>query len=145
VGLDRAKCSQAARFNLEPDEAWEVDFLQMPLFRTEDKPARLMFLLAAVDAKTGARRVWQKLTVDPATPRNGTMEVLKPLWESLAAHLLEGVIRYGKVPGTLNMRSQRIMRFLRPLGLQLPFKMVIHKQLPQIAAVVNRAILEHTV
>ena len=57
----------------------------------------------------------------------------------------EGVIRYGKVPGTLNMRSQRIMRFLRPLGLQLPFKMVIHKQLPQIAAVVNRAILEHTV
>ena len=83
--------------------------------------------------------------MDPATPRNGTMEVLKPLWESLAAHLLEGVIRYGKVPGTLNMRSQRIMRFLRPLGLQLPFKMVIHKQLPQIAAVVNRAILEHTV
>ena len=84
VGLDRAKCSQAARLDMAADEAWEIDFTQMPLFRTDDKPARLMYLLAAVDAKTGDRRVWQKLAVVPALPRNGTMEALKPLWESLA-------------------------------------------------------------
>ena len=145
VGLDRAKCSKAARFALEPDEAWEADFIQMPLYRTDDSQSRMMYLFAAVDAKTGERRVWQKLAVDPAIPRNGTLAAIKPLWESLASHMLDGVIRRGNVPGSICVRSQRMMRFLRPLGLQLPFKVVIHKQLPQLTAVVNRSILEHAV
>ena len=145
VGLDRAKCSQAARFDMEPDETWEVDFMQMPMYRTNDLQARMMHLLAAVDARTGERRVWQKLAVDPSIPRNGTLDALKPLWESLASHLLDGVLRRGKVPGSLSVRSQRMMRFLRPLSLQLPFRMVLHRQLPQVAVAVNRAILEHSV
>lgn len=145
VGLDRAKCAQAGRLDMVPDEAWEIDFTQMPLYRTDDRQARLMFLFAAVDAKTGARRVWQKLAVDPAVPRNGTLDVMKPLWESLATHVLNGVLAFGKVPGALHVRSQRMMRFLRPLGLQLPFKLVLHRELPQLTAVVNRAILEHAV
>ena len=145
VGLDRAKCSQAARIAMQPDEAWEADFIQMPLYRTDDRLARVMYLFSAVDAKTGEKRVWQKLAVDPAIPRNGTLAALKPLWESLAAHMLDGVISHGSVPGSICVRSQRMMRFLRPLGLQLPFKIILHKQLPQLTAVVNRSILEHTV
>ena len=145
VGLDRTKCAQAARLNMEPDEAWEVDFTQMPLYRTGDSQARMLFLFVAVDAKTGERRVWQKLAVDPSIPRNGTLDALKPLWESLAAHVLDGVIRRGKVPGAIHVRTQRLMRFLRPLGLQLPFKLVLHREMPQLTATVNRAILEHTV
>ena len=128
-----------------PGEAWEVDFVQMPLYRPDDKQARMMFLLAAVDAKTGERRVWQKLAVDPSMPRNGTLDALKPLWESLAAHMLDGVIKRGKVPGEIHLCSQRMMRFLRPLGMQLPFKMVMHRQLPQFTAVVNQAIIGHSV
>ena len=145
VGLDRTKCAQAARLNMESAEAWEVDFTQMPLYRTDDRQARMMFLFVAVDAKTGERRVWQKLAVDPSIPRNGTLDAMKPLWESLAAHVLDGVIRRGKVPGAIHVRNQRMMRFLRPLGLQLPFKLVLHREMPQLTAVVNRAILEHTV
>ena len=145
VGLDRVKCAQAVRLNMEPEEAWEVDFTQMPLYRTDDQQARMMFLFAAVDAKTGERRVWQKLAVDPSIPRNGTLDAMKPLWESLAAHVLDGVIRRGKVPGAIHVRNQRMMRFLRPLGLQLPFKLVLHQEMPQLTAVVNRAILDHTV
>ena len=145
VGLDRVKCAQAVRLNMEPEEAWEADFTQMPLYRTDDHQARMMFLFAAVDAKTGERRVWQKLAVDPSIPRNGTLDVMKSLWESLAAHVLDGVIRRGKVPGAIHVRNQRMMRFLRPLGLQLPFKIVLHREMPQLTAVVNRAILDHTV
>ena len=145
VGLDRVKCAQAVRLNMEPEEAWEVDFTQMPLYRTDGQQARMMFLFAAVDAKTGERRVWQKLAVDPSIPRNGTLDAMKPLWESLAAHVLDGVIRRGKVPGAIHVRNQRMMRFLRPLGLQLPFKLVLHQEMPQLTAVVNRAILDHTV
>jgi len=145
IDLDRAKCAKGGRLDMSPDESWEVDFVQMPLYRTDDRRSRMMFLFTAVDAKTGERRVWQKLAVDPSFPRNGTLDALKPLWESLASRLLDGVVAHGKVPGTINVRSQRMMRFLRPLGMQLPFKMVLHRQLPQITAVVNRAILEHTV
>lgn len=145
VGLDRTKCAQGARLNMEPDEIWEADFVQMPLYRTEGKSARMLFLFAAVDAKTGERRVWERLAVDPRMPRNGTLDALKPLWESLAEKLLDGVIRRGKVPGAIHVRSQRMMRFLRPLGLQLPFKLVLHREMPQLTATVNRAILEHAV
>lgn len=145
VGLDRVKCAQAVRLNMEPEEVWEADFTQMPLYRTDDRQARMMFLFAAVDAKTGERRVWQKLAVDPSIPRNGTLDAMKPLWESLAAHVLDGVIRRGKVPSAIYVRNQRMMRFLRPLGLQLPFKLVLHREMPQLTAVVNRAILEHAV
>ena len=145
VGLDRVKCAQAVRLNMEPEEVWEADFTQMPLYRTDDRQARMMFLFAAVDAKTGERRVWQKLAVDPSIPRNGTLDAMKPLWESLAAHVLVGVIRRGKVPSAIYVRNQRMMRFLRPLGLQLPFKLVLHREMPQLTAVVNRAILEHAV
>lgn len=145
IGLDRAKCAQAARLDVATDEAWEVDFVQMPLFRTGDSKARMMFLFAAVDSKSGERRIWQKMAVDPATPRNGTLDALKPLWESLAGHLLDGVISRGKVPGEIHVRSQRMMRFLRPLGMQLPFKIVMHREMPQVAAVINRAVIEHMV
>ena len=145
VGLDRAKCAKGARLDMEPDEAWEVDFAQIPLYRTGEAQARMMFLLAAVDARSGERRVWRKMAVAPTTPRNGSLDALKVLWESLSEHLLDGVIARGKVPGAIHVRSQRMMRFLRPLGMQLPFKMVMHRQLPQVTAAINRALVERNV
>ena len=145
VGLDRAKCSQASRLDMVQGETWEVDFIQLPLFRTEDPNPRIMFLLAAVDAKTGERRVWDKLAVDPKFPRNGTLDALKPMWESLASRMLEGVLKRGGVPAEIHVRNQRIMRFLRPLGLQLPFKLVLHRQLPRLTATVNNSILDRSV
>lgn len=145
ISLDRAKCTQAARFDMETDGTWEVDFIQIPMYRTDDTQSRTLFLFAAIDAKTGERRLWQKMAVDPKFPRNGTLESLQVLWESLAAHLLDAIIRYGKVPGSVCIRSQRMMRMLRPLGMQLPFKLVLHREMPRLTATVNHAILEHTI
>lgn len=145
IGLDRAKCAKAARFDMVREEAWEVDFIQIPIFRTEDKQARIMYLFAAVDAKTGERRVWDKLVVDPSMPRNGTLDALKQLWESLASRVLEGVLKRGMVPAEIHVRTQRMMRFLRPLGLQIPFKLVLHHQLPRLTTVVNNSILDRSV
>ena len=145
IGLDRSKCAQAARFDMARAEKWEVDFIQMPVFRTEDSSARIMYLFAAVDAETGERRVWDKLAVDPALPRNGTLEPLKRLWESLASRMLEGVLGRGTVPAELHVRNQRMMRFLRPLGMQLPFKLVLHSQLPRLTVEVNNAIIDKSV
>lgn len=145
IGLDRTKCSQAARFNMAQGEVWEVDFIQLPIFRTDDKDPRIMYLFAAVDANTGERRVWDKIVVDSKFPRNGTLDALKVLWESLASRILEGVLKRGEVPSELHVRTQRTMRFLRPLGLQIPVKLVLHHQLPRLTSVVNDSIVSHTV
>jgi len=145
VGLDRVKCAQAARFDMAQGEVWEADFIQMPIFRTEDPCPRIMYLFAAVDAKTGERRVWDKLVVDPKIPRNGTLDALKQLWESLASRMLEGVLRRGMVPAEIHVRTQRVMRFMRPLGLQIPFKLVLHQQLPRLTTTVNNSILDRSV
>ena len=142
IGLDRAKCAQAARFDLAQGEVWEMDFIQAPVFRTEEPRARIMYLVAAVNALTGERCVWDTLVVDAKIPRNGTLDALKLLWESLASRMLEGVLRRGKVPAEIHVRSQRMMRFLRPLGLQIPFKLVLHRQLPRLTASVNNAIVD---
>lgn len=145
VSLDRSKCSRAARFDMAQGEVWEADLMQMPIFHTEDAKPRIMFMFAAVDAQTGERRVWEKLAVDASVPRNGTLDALKPLWESLAPRLLDGVLARGAVPSAIHVRTQRMMRFLRPLGLQLPFKIVLHGQLPRLAAAVNNAIAERRI
>ena len=145
IVLDRAKCAQAARFDMAPGEVWEMDFIQVPVFHTEEHRARIMYLVAAVNALTGERCVWDKLVVDPAIPRNGSMDALKSLWESLASRALEGVLKRGRVPAEIHVRTQRMMRFLRPLGLQIPFKLVLHRQLPRLTASVNNAIVERSV
>jgi hypothetical protein len=145
VGLDRTKCAQAARFDMAQGEAWEADFIQIPIFRTEDPQPRIMYLFAAVDAKTGEKRVWEKLVVDPKIPRNGSMDALKQLWESLASRMLEGVLKRGMVPAEIHVRTQRVMRFMRPLGLQIPFKLVLHQQLPRLTTAVNNSILNRSI
>ncbi|MBO5940777.1 MAG: hypothetical protein J6R18_06255 [Kiritimatiellae bacterium] len=145
IALDRSKCSQAARFNMAKGEAWEVDFIQLPIFRTDDKDPRVMYLFAAVDANTGERRVWDKIAVDPKFPRNGSLDGLKVLWESLASRILEGVLKRGEVPSEIHIRTQRLMRFLRPLGLQIPVKLVLHQQLPRLTAEVNNSILSRNI
>lgn len=145
VGLDRMKCAQAARFNMAQGEVWEADFIQIPIFRTEDPRPRIMYLFAAVDAKTGEKRVWDKLVVDPKIPRNGSMDALKQLWESLASRMLEGVLKRAMVPAEIHVRTQRVMRFMRPLGLQIPFKLVLHQQLPRLTTAVNNSILDRSI
>ncbi len=145
IGLDRAKCAKAARLDMDADCAWEADFIQVPMYRTKEERARTLFLLAAVDSKTGERRLWQKMAVDPALPRAGTLAPLQSLWESLAGHLLEAVVRHGRVPGSIHIRSQRMLRALRPLGMHLPFRLVVHEEMPRLTVAVNQAILEHGV
>lgn len=145
ISFDKNKCARASRFDLSTEEVWETDFIPVPLYHTEEKNPRIMFLFAAVDSRTGERRVWRKLAVDPACPRDGSLNSLKALWESLSSQLLEGVLAFGKVPGAVHVNSGRMARFLRPLGLQLPFKLVHHRILPRLTAVVNRAIAERSV
>ncbi len=139
IVLNRSECDAAGRLPFIPDEAWEVDFLCVPVCRTDEPRARLMYLLAGVDARTGERKVWDRMSVSP-TAENGLQE----LWESLAGRLLKAMLKAGRIPGAVNVRSARMARFLRPLGLQIPFRLVQHGKLPALTAALDRAAKDRT-
>ena len=90
-------------------------------------------MFAAVDAATAARVVWLKMSV------GGTDAALKALWEGHAARLLEAILRLGRAPGEIHVRSARVARFLRPLGLHIPFKLVHHAKLGALDAALAHA------
>lgn len=133
VSLDRKKCEAAARLPFARDEKWEADFVLAPMFRTNEKRPRFLYLLAAVDADTQRRMVWIKMSVGDGA------DGLKKMWEGHAQRFLDAILSIGRIPGEIHIRSSRFARFLRPLGLQLPFKLVQHAKLPSLTAVIDAA------
>ena len=134
VNLKKTVCDQAKSLPLYPKEIWELDFVLLPSYRTAGPNPRFLYLLVAVNAESGERMVWERLTVD------GKEGGLLRLWSGHAQRVLDAVVRLGRVPGEIHMRSGRVMRFLRPLGLQLPFKLVQHAKLPSLESVLNLSI-----
>lgn len=134
VVLSRRACTKAKELPVFPKEVWEIDFVLVPAYHTQEPRPRFLYLLAAVNAATGERMVWEKLSVD------GKENGLKRLWEGHAQRLLDAVVAWGRVPGEVHVRSGRMMRFLRPLGLQLPFKLVQHAKLPTLDAALTHSI-----
>lgn len=139
IALDKAKCDFAAKLPVVADERWEVDFVMIPTYHTREPKPRFLYVFAAVDASTGARAVWLKMSV------GGTDAALKALWEGHAARLMEAMLRIGRAPGEIHVRSGRMARFLRPLGMHVPFKLVHHAKLPALEDAFNRAVKTQTV
>ena len=84
-----------------------------------------------------------------SVPKNvgtaATADVLKPMWESLAQRLLVAILKRGRIPGAVNVRSGRMARFLRPLGLQIPFRLVQHAKLLALDTALANAFKTKTV
>lgn len=134
ISLRRDDCERVKALPLYPKEIWEVDFVMVPAFHTPPPRPRFLYLLVAVNAESGERMVWERLSVDGR--ENGLLRI----WEGHAQRLLTAMNAAGRVPGELHVRSRRVARFLRPLGLQVPFKMVQHSALPALDNVLNLAI-----
>jgi len=134
VSLERSACAKAKTLPVFPKEIWEIDFVMVPAYHTPGPRPRFLYLLVAVNAESGERMVWERLSVD------GKPGGLKRLWEGHAQRLLDAMVKWGRVPGEIHVRSGRVMRFLRPLGLQLPFKLVRHAKLPALESVVGLAV-----
>lgn len=110
------------------DASWklELDFGRLPGVQTNEQRPRAIYLFAAVNQADGSRFVWRTMAV------SGRQDGLVALWQSLAPQLLDHIVAAGKVPGEIHVRSMRMVRFLRPLGMQLPFKLVVHAELPAL-------------
>ncbi len=134
IGLKRETCAKAKDLPVFPKETWQVDFVLVPSYQTADARPRFLYLFVAINAATGERMAWARLSVD------GKEGGLLRLWEGHAQRLLDAIVSWGRVPGEIHVRSGRMMRFLRPLGMQLPFKLVRHEKLPALDATVRESV-----
>lgn len=125
ISFEKADVKKAQDLPLVSTDAWELDFgLNLALITKDPRP-RTVYSLMAVDAATKTRVIDCNASIHPELGLRG-------LWESMPQQVLKEMIRHGKVPGELRVRSGRVFRFLRALCQELPFKLSLHDALPDL-------------
>lgn len=107
------------------DEAWELDLRILPNVMTKEARPRCVYELLVKNGKTGETVFSSRASV---TPEGG----LRALWEGMPVQVLHEIVRFGKVPGAIRVRSGRVFRLLRLLCLDLPLKLSLHDQLEHL-------------
>jgi len=59
---------------------------------------------------------------------------LRAMWEGMPARFLKELIARKKIPGEVKVPSLRVFRMLRPLCMEIPFKLSLHDSLPRLNA-----------
>jgi hypothetical protein len=127
VVLSKSDVSKAQDLPVMPNETLSVDFRMNIRIMTKEPRPRCVYELTAVDPSSGERVIDCRVSVDP---EGG----LKGIWEALPVRVLKGLIERGRVPGTVKVVSGRVFRMLRPLCMELPFKLSLHDSLPELNA-----------
>ena len=125
ISFPKADIAKAKDLPLATEESVEVDFRILPQVMTREKRPRCAYALVAIDGKTGEKIVSDRVSVQ----RDGG---LKELWESMPARFLSHLLARGRLPGEIRVRSGRVFRMLRPLCMQIPFKLSLHDRLPRL-------------
>ena len=128
IAIAKADADRAKDLPFAGEEAVELDFRILPGVMTREARPRLCYGLIAVDSATGERIVFDRLSMNPE-------EGLRGLWQGLAGRVLKHFIARGRVPGEVKLVSGRLFRMLRPLTLQLPFKLSLHDSLPRLGTI----------
>ena len=125
VTLDKSDLSKAQDLPVAQGDALAVDFRMVPGIMTGEARPRCIYELVAVDCATGRREIESRVSINPESG-------LKGMWESLPPRVLKGFAEIGRVPGTVKVVSGRVFRMLRPLCMELPFKLSMHDALPEL-------------
>lgn len=127
ISIAKADAAAAKDLPFAREEAIELDLRILPGVMTREARPRLCYGFIGIDAATGEKIIFDRLSVHPE-------EGLKGLWQGLAERLLKHILARGRVPGEVKLVSGRLFRMLRPLTLHLPFKLSLHDSLPRLAA-----------
>ena len=122
VSLPKTDIKAAQDLPFAKDDVLELDFRMLPNVMTKEPRPRCVYGLVAVDPKTGERAIDSRVSVHPEAGLRG-------MWESMPVQVLKELARRGRVPGEVKTRSGRVFRLLRPLCLELPFKLSLHDRL----------------
>jgi len=133
VTFEKKAIAEAKDLPIRNDETLELDMRIVPGMMTREKRPRVLYLLAAVDAKTGEVVFRDKLSVAPETGLRG-------LWETLPPRVLAHFAERRAVPGELRVLSGRAFRLMRPLCLELPFKLTKTGTLPHFNAALRNLV-----
>ena len=122
VSLPKTDIKAAQDLPFAKDDVLELDFRMLPNVMTKEPRPRCVYGLVAVDPKTGERAIDSRVSVHPEAGLRG-------MWESMPVQVLKELARRGRVPGEVKTRSGRVFRLLRPLCIELPFKLSLHDRL----------------
>lgn len=125
VALAKADLRAAQDLPLDTAEKLSLDFRMLPGLMTKEARPRTVYELLAVESATGAQAFASRVS---ASPEGG----LKGLWEEMPAQVLKRLVARGHVPGEIRVRSGRVFRMLRALCLELPLKLSLHDDLPEL-------------
>ena len=125
VSFPKADIKSAQDLPFVKEDVLDLDFGLLPNVMTKEPRPRCVYELKAVDPKTGETAIASRVSVHPEAG-------LKGMWESMPVQVLRELIRRGKVPGELRTRSGRVFRLLRPLCMELPFKLSLHDRLQSL-------------
>lgn len=127
VSFAKKDLAAAKDLPLRTDEVLELDLRLVQGMSTQEARAKLVYLLAAVDAKTGAVVFRDRTAIQGDSGLRG-------LWEGMAPRVLQHFLERKAIPGEIRVMSGRVFRMLRPLGLELPFKLSKVTDLPHFPA-----------
>ena len=119
VSFPKSDLKAAQDLPFAKDEVLDLSFGLLPNVMTKEARPRCVYELKATDAKTGETVMNSRVSVHPEAGLRG-------LWESMPPQVLKELIRHGRIPGEIRLRSGRVFRFLRPLCVDLPFKLSLH-------------------
>lgn len=122
ISFDKADLKRAKDVPFVQEDVLHVDFSLLSNRMTTEKRPRTIYRLHAFDPATKESVLDLSASVNP---ENG----LKGLWEEMPRQFLKGLIERGRIPGEVKVASGRVFRFLRPLCIELPFKLSMHDKL----------------
>ena len=118
VSFRKDRMKVASDLPFDKTDAVEISFaLEVGRITTERRP-RCIYQLTGKTASTGETFLDERHSPNP----DGG---LKAMWEGIPARILEAFIRRGRVPGEIHVKDQRMFRLLRPLGIELPFRLIL--------------------
>jgi len=127
ISFEVADLKRAKDLPIVTGSSLELDFRILPTVMTKEPRPRCVYALVAVDPATGERVIDSRASVQPELG-------LKGLWESMPQQVLRALVARGRIPGELKVPSGRVFRMLRPLCVELPFKLSLHDALPALEA-----------
>ena len=126
ISFAKEDIAKAKDLPLIRDEAVELDFRLLPRLMTNEKPRpRSVYEIRAIFSATG------NLAFSGRTSIRGDSS-LRSMWEEMPGQVLKMFIRLGRFPGEIRVCSGRVFRMLRPLCMELPFRLSLHDQLPRL-------------
>ena len=125
ISFDKGDIRAAQDLPIATDDSIELDFCLVPGMATQDARPKCVYALVAADGRTGARVI----DIRASIAQGGT---LRGLWENMPQQVLKAFIHMKRVPGEIKVTSGRVFRMLRPLCVELPFKLSLHEKLDHL-------------